>query len=52
MLPEANGRRGLAAKGIKQSSHENAEVTHVETYAGQGLGSSRASRQRPKTIIS
>ena len=32
MLP-AKGHRVRAAKGIKQSSHENGEITLVGTYA-------------------
>ena len=43
MLLEAKGRRELAAKGMKQSSHKNGEVTPIGTYVAQGLGSSRAS---------
>ena len=44
MLLEVKGRRGLATKGIKQSSHENGEVTPVRIYAARGPRSSRANR--------
>ena len=46
MLPKAYGCRGLAAKGLKQSSHKNGEVMHVGPYVARGVGSSRASHQR------
>ena len=52
MLPKAQGHRGRVAKGIKQSLRENGEITPIGTYAARGQGSSRASRQMHKTIIS
>ena len=48
MLPEVKSPRGLAAKGIKESSHESREIMYVGTYAARGLGPFRASRQRHK----
>ena len=49
MLPEAKGRRELAAKCLTiiilgRSSH--GEITHIGTYVARGLGPSRASRRR------